>query len=428
LDIKTSLIIKYNDANVSANLMVGDHVIAHATEESDFKKAISKVLNQYRDGKSVSKVVISKDFTKGLEIDDTLDEMLYVRILPIGDSWQKKEACFSGDGDISSKVKALNLEYNQEGEYTNFLDIKKYIDATSPKSIALNYVHTTKFSNIEFEAYNVLKREYPEILIYPSTNLFNRNFIVRGNTQLLNLVLTPKISHFIENLKNYLFELAVDAPLYFLRTNKGVVGQDTILTQGVDTHGCEEFLHVSDSVHIISSNDALLADFTCGYLYHIKNKMPVVSEATIDLADSKILGFAVEKHTLDAVLNESQFEKFLDKRTPHRGPMPMYMLGAATFDISDFFSYPIRFMSNSDCVSKGSLNSMIYRTEAEVFIGQSDNIDIGRAELVSILVTAATADGLCVDEKNCSSVLVPMKYLKNKVYMLRMTLEAEIGV
>ena len=428
MDLNASLIISYYDKQATANIMIGKHTIAYAESKSDLKKAISKTISQFRDVKSINKVIISKDFTTELKIGNTINDILYIRILPKGDSWQKKEAYFSDDDDISSKVKALDLVYNQEGEYTNYFDIKNYIDKYKPKLIALNYVHSTKFSNIEFMAYNKLKKEYPKILIYPSINLFNRNFIVRGNTQLLNLMLTPMISDYIESLNDYLNGCGINAPLYFHRTSKGLVGADTILTQGIDTYACEQYLRLCDIAKLTSEEDALVADFERGYLFFIKNNSPITTMTRIDLAHSKILEYELEKHDLTCIRNESQFKIFLDKLTPHRGPMLLYILGSPPFNISEFFIYPLRNISKAEFIIKGSLNTMKYRIEAEIFIGQSNNIDIGRAQLTSILLNAAIADGISADESNLSSMLVPMKYFKKKVFMLRLALEANVGV
>ena len=103
-------------------------------------------------------------------------------------------------------------------------------------TVAVSFLHSYANPTNERRAKEILGRELPGVPVSLSSDVLPvyREY-ERAITTVLNAYVTPRVSHYIDNLKRSLDDSGISASLSIMKSNGGIIGADTAVRQPVYT-------------------------------------------------------------------------------------------------------------------------------------------------------------------------------------------------
>jgi len=427
MNLRASLIIKNRDNKTAANICIGGQSIACSGPLNTPRMAISRVIGHGRFAAEIKNVLVSVDFTRQkLSLEKKISNVLYIQIHPTSGSPVNAVAVSGSDGGITDKVLNFSLLYDFQKGFINLGALIDLIEDSNVGYIAINSPYSITEYNIESILYDLLSTKYPHIVIYPSRHLLNRDFITRGNTLLLNLVLRPYIEQTIAHIKEILKGYNIDCPLYFLRSNGGLVGENTILYTGLDTYQCEELSFLYDIISLQPNETMYIADWNTESLYFVHQGIPQMIQTPIDCHGIRIYGNIPVRYALQDVRSCPQLLELLNAHNPFPGPVPVVSIGNAPFEICRLFEYPAVSLGSHKTHDKCGLIEPVYMLEMETYESR-ENTPEAKSLLSQTLNRLAAEDGIRPGDAHCTYACLPIKYLYDGKYIIRATLRAFLG-
>lgn len=426
MKIRPSLVIKKNGSDVVVNICVGDHSIGRG-ESKDLDSAIGKALDGTHFPLNIKNVLISVDFTHMLSRCIDFSKILYVKVLPSGTSQIKTHQFTKNSQDISERVLNFTLQYDFKNGFLNIDTLFTLIRQIKPEYIALNSPFFITQFNIERTLIELFKTNCPDRKVYSSRDLMSRSFMSRGNILLYNLILKARIEQYIKNLKTTLVRYHINCPLYFLRSNGGMIGERTVLTRGMDTYGCEQLSFLFDTITMHPYEFMYVTDWRTKSLYYVHNRKPKMLRAPIEFDNFTILRDIPVRYSLDSIDSPARLLELLDMHNPFPGPIPIISVGELPLKIPKMFEYAVTIVNPQSHSQQCGISALLYLLEMEEYENSTQSISGVKKTLIDTLYNIAEKDGIRTNGANCRFERVPMKYLNDDQYIIRASLHATVG-
>ena len=421
MKLRASLVIKHHGSQVTATTCIGGQSLLFSGVAGSVHDAVSRAVDRRFTYKNV---LVAADFTRSLSLDEAFDVM-YVQIHPIFSVQSEAAPSLKHENALTSKVLSFSLLYDFQKGIVNINDLHHMIEKTGPKCIAINTPYVICEHNVENLLYDELTLRYPHLVVYPSRHLMNKDFITRGNTLLLNMLISPRIARYVADLKSTLKEYDISSPVFFLR-NTGMIGAPTLAHLGMDTYRSEVLSLLYDVLSMYPHDYMYIADWQTESLYYVHQGSPQMIKMPIDYHNTKIYGHIPVCYSLQGVRSCGQLLELLGAHNPLPGTVPLISVGDIPFDIHQLFEYPSTRIERQSLFTQCGISRVGYYLETEAYEYSCDATESAR-EITQMLSQQAMTDGIPASAIHLALEHLPMKYLNDDKYIIRGTLKASLG-
>lgn len=416
-----SLVIKHYGDNVSANTCIGGQSIASSGWTESVEEAVSNAVDSRFEYVSVLNAV---DFTRMLSLEQDFPGVLYMQVHPTTfDIGQSKPA---HESPLTGYVRNFLLKYDFKKGFVNTADLFALLDESKPDYIAVNTPYAISKYNIESHICKEITHRYPKTVIYPSRHLTNRDFFTRGNMLLLNLLLRPKVEQYLAALKRILQSHRIACPVFFLR-NTGMIGEFSLKHISMDTCRSEDLCLLFDVLSQFPCDEMYIADWASESLYFVHQGSPQMIRMPVELGSIRIHGHIPVRYSLQKVSTCSQLLELLNAHNPFPGPIPFVSVGSSPFHLSRMFEYPVANVHLDSLASMCGLRRAAYVLELEAF-DQGRGTAETENEEAETLKMLALQDSVPPHAINLSYERLPLKYLNDDQLIIKVMLNADLGV
>ncbi len=421
MKLSASLVIKHHGSQVTANTCIGGQSLLCSGAAGSVPEAVGRATDsryQYRN------VLVACDFTRSLSPEQALDVM-YVQIHPLFCAQSESAPSLRHENGLTSKVISFSLIYDFEKGIVNSGDLFGLIERTKPRCVAINTPYAISEYHAENHLYDELTARYPHIDVYPSRHLMNKDFITRGNTLLLNMLISPRIERYAADLKKALAAHGISAPVFFLR-NTGMAGEHTLAHLGMDTYHSETLAFLHDVLSLHPHDYMYIADWQSESLYYVHQGCPQMIKMPIDYNSTKIYGHIPVCYSLQGVCSCGQLLELLGAHNPLPGTVPLISVGDSPFHIHSLFEYPAVCIPFDSLDCQCGISRVGYFLEMEAYEYGAHTEKTARM-ITQTLSRQAEKDCIPLSAMRIALERLPMKYLNDDKYIIHGTLKAGLG-
>lgn len=427
MDLQTSLVIKHLDNRYAANICVGGKAIYLSGIADDLQTAIRRALSYPYSKIAVKNVLVSIDFTKAQPSQYSIGNILYIQILPASSSQADSHSLATKNSHTTEKAINYTVLFDYENGFVNIDELFHLIELTKVKYVTINSPFSITETDIEKKLCDMIAERYSKTSIYSSRYLMNRSFIERGNLLLNNIILRPPIEQLVKELTDILCEHDISCPLYFLRNNKGMIGQSTILDRGMDTYQSESLAFIYDIIAFLRKKHMFIADWDSKSLYYVHNYKPHMLKTLTEYQNDNITRNIPVRYSLQDISTSKQLLDLLNSHNTLPGPVMLAIIGEMPFKLPELFEFPAVSIKRTTILNQCGIHLLPYILEIEAYKSGTQNMFDVKNEISQMLFNFTEKDGIRPEDAVCKYKILPIKYLNDDQYIIRASLSAKPG-
>ena len=194
---------------------------------------------------------------------------------------------------INGKSKLIHGGYEMDGNEISKLDHSEIINAakelinTGSEQIAISSVFATVRGDMEQEAFDILKKEIPDIDISLSKNIGGMGLLERENAAIINAALKPLANEVVASFKSLQKNLKLKCPMFFTRNDGTLIKSSEVIELPVLTFACGPTNSMRGAAFLSKIKDALVVDVggTTTDVGEVQNGFPRLAGTSVTVAE-----------------------------------------------------------------------------------------------------------------------------------------------
>ncbi len=289
--------------NTDAVVMQSDEFLGGAKSSttkdilSGVENAIKAALNQAKiESKDVEALIIgTTHFVNAIVQRKKLAKTGLIRIcLPSGGSilpfadWPKELV-----DSMNGKFQLVKGGFEMDGSEIAKLDEKEIINALSElkklgcDQIAISSVFATVRGDMEQEAFDIIKKNSPNINISLSKNIGGMGLLERENAALINATLKPLAKEVVDSFEELGNKMNLKCPMFFTRNDGTLIQSSEVIDLPVLTFACGPTNSMRGAAFLSKEKNALVVDVggTTTDVGEVKDGFPRQAGTYVTVAD-----------------------------------------------------------------------------------------------------------------------------------------------